>query len=418
MRRTFSPNSARAEAAQAVDDGCDAVGLLQPQLGGAAHQRLALGEAAEQGDERQLVDRQRHLVGLDHRAAERRVADVELGDRLGRPGCPSWGSSSGPTTTAPIRCAMRKKPTRVQLTATPSSTIREPGHEHRGGGVEGDRGGVAGDVDAVDLELVLRVHGQHVALALDAGAGLDQHALGVVAARPRLAHARHARGEQAGEQDAGLDLRRGDRQLVVGAGEAAAGDRQRGEAVLARVEPRAHLPQRLGDAVDRAAADRLVAVEHPDALGLAREPARQQPQQRAGVADVDRAGRLRGRAQPRAADQQVVGARLDDRAERLHRAQRRARVLGVEVAGDLHRVGGHRGEQRGAVRDRLVGRRGERAAQAGRWRGRRTSRPRHREAEAGDQALGLARVARRRRSTARSSRSCCRRRDRAPCRRC
>ena len=151
--------------------------------------------------------------------------------------------------------------------------------------------------------------------------------------------------------------------------EPAAGDGQRGEAALARVEPRAHLPQRLGDAVDGPAADRLVAVEHPDALGLAREPAGQQPQQRARVADVDRAGRLRGRPQPRAADQQVVGARLDDRAERLHRAQRRARVLGVEVAGDLHRIGGHGGEQRGAVRDRLVGRRGERAAQAGRGGG-------------------------------------------------
>ena len=45
----------RAETAQAVDDGGDAVGLLDAQLGGPADDGLALGEAAEQRDERQLV---------------------------------------------------------------------------------------------------------------------------------------------------------------------------------------------------------------------------------------------------------------------------------------------------------------------------------------------------------------------------
>ncbi len=253
---------------------------------------------------------------------------------------------------------------------------------------------------------------------LDAGAGLGQHALGVVAARPGLADAGHARGEQAGEQDAGLDLRRGDGQLVLDPGQAAAGHRQRGEPILARVEPRAHLPQRLGDAVDRAAADRLVAVEDPDALGLPREPARQQPQQRAGVADVDRAGRLRGGPQPRAAEEDLLVADLDDRAERLHRAQRRQRVLGAQVARDLHGVGGHGGEQRGAVGDRLVGRRDERAAQAGggggeEGHGRATVKP-----SPPIRPSASLRVVVARRSTARSSRSCCRRRDRAPCRRC
>ena len=67
-----------------------------------------------------------------------------------------------------------------------------------------------------------------------------------------------------------------------------------GEAALAGVDPRAHLAQRGGDAVDRAAADRLVAVERPLAAGLARQPAGREPHQRARVADVDvRLGRAR-----------------------------------------------------------------------------------------------------------------------------
>ena len=69
-------------AAQAVDDGGDPVGLLDAQLLRAGDDRLALGEAAEQGDQRQLVDRERHLVRLDDRADQRPGGDVELADRL------------------------------------------------------------------------------------------------------------------------------------------------------------------------------------------------------------------------------------------------------------------------------------------------------------------------------------------------
>ena len=37
------------------------------------------------------------------------------------------GSSQSPTTMPPIRWTIRRKPARVQLTPTPSSTRREPG---------------------------------------------------------------------------------------------------------------------------------------------------------------------------------------------------------------------------------------------------------------------------------------------------
>ena len=42
-------------------------------------------------------------------------------------GTPSAGSSSGPTTTPPMRRRMRKKPVRVQFAPMPSMTIRERG---------------------------------------------------------------------------------------------------------------------------------------------------------------------------------------------------------------------------------------------------------------------------------------------------
>ena len=47
--------------------------------------------------------------------------------------------------------------------------------------------------------------------------------------------------------------------------------------------------QRLGHAVHRAAADRLVAVERPLPCALPRQPAGKQAQQCPGVADVDAA---------------------------------------------------------------------------------------------------------------------------------
>src|SRR5205823_4359277 len=45
-------------------------------------------------------------------------------------GTASGFSSKSATITAPIRCAMRKKPQRVQLSATRSRTTRDPGTTH------------------------------------------------------------------------------------------------------------------------------------------------------------------------------------------------------------------------------------------------------------------------------------------------
>ena len=57
----------RAKAPEGGDDGIDAVRFLRSQLGGVADERFTFGEAGEDGDERQFVDRAR-----DERAADGR----------------------------------------------------------------------------------------------------------------------------------------------------------------------------------------------------------------------------------------------------------------------------------------------------------------------------------------------------------
>ena len=117
-----------AERVQRLDDAGDAVGLLHAQLLRAGDDGLALGEAAEQADERQLVDRQRHLVRLDDRArrarpraTSRSLIGSAVGTRRRRARC-----SRSPSTIAPIRWAIVMKPVRVWLTPQPWITRREP----------------------------------------------------------------------------------------------------------------------------------------------------------------------------------------------------------------------------------------------------------------------------------------------------
>jgi hypothetical protein len=139
---------------------------------------------------------------------------------------------------------------------------------------------------------------------------------------------------------------------------------ERRVAPVAGLDLRAHQPERRRDAVDRPPADRAVAVEHEDAPLLRGQPAGQQPHQRAGVADVDRSAWLARLAQPGAAhDDRAVLVLLDERTDRAQRVERRQRVRRPQVVRDPHRLERHPAEQRGAVRDRLVGRRAQLAAQ-------------------------------------------------------
>jgi hypothetical protein len=125
-----------------------------------------------------------------------------------------------------------------------------------------------------------------------------------------------------------------------------------------------HPRQRLDYPVHRAAADRLVAVERPLAAGLAGEPPRGQPQQRARVADVDR--RRPGATQSGAIDHELGALGLDPRPERRDSIERGAGVGRLEVVGDPRPALPHRGDDRGPVGDRLVRGRDDRAAQRAR----------------------------------------------------
>ena len=133
-----------------VDHGRDPVGLLQPQLLRALDDRLALGEAAEQRDERQLVDRERDLV-RGSRASRSAGRGRPRASRAAR--CParrSRGVSSAPVRSAPIRSRMRKNPTRVQLRRHPGHGQPRAGHERGRRHVERGRRRVARDVDRLE----------------------------------------------------------------------------------------------------------------------------------------------------------------------------------------------------------------------------------------------------------------------------
>src|SRR5215204_5946303 len=71
-----------AERGQRLAGRGDAIRLLAPQLGGIADRRLALGETGRQGDQRQLVDRQRDLPTADLGAAQLRGTRANRSDRL------------------------------------------------------------------------------------------------------------------------------------------------------------------------------------------------------------------------------------------------------------------------------------------------------------------------------------------------
>ena len=177
-----------AEPAQALDHAGDAVGLLHAQLLRAAHDRLALGEAAEQGHERQLVDRQRHLLGLDHGPLERAVGDVEVADGLVGDELPD-SSSRSPSTIPRIRRRIRRKPVRVQLTPTSRISRREPGTSTPAATRKAAELGSPGTASSLEQQLVGVRHRHVAAVAVDADAARPAASArcgrGCARARPR-----------------------------------------------------------------------------------------------------------------------------------------------------------------------------------------------------------------------------------------
>ena len=274
----------------------DPVRLLEPQLGGAAHHGLAVGERAEQRHQRQLVDGQRHLVRA-HLGALERPPRPRRARRRGSVSVSVPGSSSSHTTTAPMRSAIRKKAVRVQLRPMPETTTREPGTSMAAATTKAADEGSPGHHHLVELDLV--------------------HLRRRSAGRPRASNGTRARRSMrsvwsrlgAGSttvvepsasipaistQDLTWALATGSAYSMPA--ELGPADGEGRKAPVAGLHARAHRGQRLRHAVHGPAPDRLVAVERPGAARLPGEPAGQQPHQGARVA-----ARRAGRRWPRAA---------------------------------------------------------------------------------------------------------------------
>ena len=194
-----------------------------PELPGPGHHRLALREAAEQRDQRQLVDRHRHLVGVD----PGRVSWPWRATIAPRGSPPSVGSSST-SIAAPIRLRIPSSPIRVGLSPTPSSRTSLPRHDRRGDDGEGRRGEVAGHADPPGLEALDRPDRDPAGRAAAGDGRGPQVRPTRPSRRPPSACARCgpgsaagsvtrglALGQQAGEQHARLHLGARDGQPVV-----------------------------------------------------------------------------------------------------------------------------------------------------------------------------------------------------------
>ena len=305
-----------AEAAQAVDDGRDPVGLLDAQLLRAGDDRLALGEAAEQRDQRQLVDRQRHLVRLDGRADQRAGGDVELGHRLLGGISPGAAVSRSPMTTPPIRSTIRTKPVRVQFALMSVTTIREPLTRIAAAMWNAADDGSPGTWIVAELELVVLGQLDPVAVAGDPAAGAGEQALGVVAARLGLDHRRRAGGQQPRHQHARLDLRRGHRQRVLDPAQRHAVHAERREAVVAG--PRSRRPSARSGRGDRSTGRRRIDSSPSKVHSPPGWPASQPGASRISVPALPTSMCASAAARsPGAADRQRarIGALLDQRAE-------------------------------------------------------------------------------------------------------
>ena len=345
-------------AADRIQRGCrrrDPVGLLDPKLRGAADRRDAVGNAREQGHERQLVDEERHERRLDVGRHELGRPHLDVRDRLaaGKPAAEDADPGPHPLHDREQACAGGVHADVAQRQVRARERGARDDERRR-------RGEVARHVDLPETELLGGRDGHPARAPVDGDARRAQHALGVVTGGDRLDHLGDAAaGEEAGQQNAGLDLGRRDRELVGDRlGPAPSGDADR-RPPAGGLDVHAHPPQRLGDPLHRPRADARVAgqLEHPL---LARQDARKEPDERPRVPDVDRPVRRCEPAQARAVDDEVgLAGLLDLDPERLDRGDRRERVGRGAEPTHMHRAGGDRAQKHRPVADRLVAGYGE-----------------------------------------------------------
>ena len=280
--------------------------------------------------------------GIDRRPLDRALRTSRSATGSSAPNEPS--GSRSPSTIAPIRSRIRRKPARVQLTPTLSSTSRDPrtstpaairnAAEDRSPGTS-----MRSSSSSSALPTTVAVTPPVRSASRRTGrAGAQQHA------------ARCGRGSGAGSitvvpsvsrpasstHDLTCALATGSSYSIPVSGAPWTVNGRKPS--VACLDPGSHLTQRLGDTVNGAAPDRVVSVEREARAVLEREPAREQAHQRARVADVDRSGWQLRVAKAASADQELVVAYLDDRAKLADRRQRRVRVRGVQIVADPDRL--------------------------------------------------------------------------------
>ena len=205
------------------------------------------------------------------------------------------------------------------------------------------------------MQAIGRLDHDAITEGLHRGTRCAQHALRVIARRHLLDHGRRTIGTQPSEQDRGLHL--GGRNLhhVLNALQSGAAGDGNGRRAVRRLDLGAHRAQRLGDALHRTRADRLVAVEDEYPGRLHGADAGEEAHQRAGVLDVDRANRRLEAVKTDTVDGEATKTVIINlHAERAHRLERGAGVGRITPALDLDGTIAQRADQERTMTHGLV----------------------------------------------------------------
>ena len=302
----------------------DAVRLLHDQLLRLPNHRGSVGEAAKQGDKRQLVDGPRNLAALHRHAAQRGGAHHEVGHGFAARLAFFLQLDGGAHPPEDIEQAGARRvdadPLDVELGVGVAGAQHEPG---------GGAGDVAGDSHPERLQAPRPADADGAALSRYGGAHRRKHLLGVVTGGDRFGDARAPLDRQPSQQKRRLHLRARDGHLVLDGSQVPAPDGDGGQGVAAPGgDAGAHAAQRLNDATHGPPSQGVVPRQHAEER-LGRQQPRQEPHRRAAVPAIERVFALVQAVQPRPPDARLRGARgpVDLDPEGGHARRRRAHIV-------------------------------------------------------------------------------------------
>ena len=271
-----------SQTAQLAGGGTNAVGLLDPELGGVADDRLAAGEAGSERDQGQFVDGAGHEVTLDHSAAEARGAHADVRHGFRAPGTLFLQGNVGTHEAEGVQHARARGVDADALYPEMGVWMADGEDQPSSGGRD-----IARHVQAQGLKVARQGPDAHPPAAeIEVGAHRLEHTLSVIAAGGWLLDDGLAVSVECGQGKGGLDLGGGDGRTVVDAFQGTAVDSQRRPGVtLSAGDVGAHETQRLNDAGHGAREEGAVAGEDGEER-LRDEKARQQPDGGTGVAAV------------------------------------------------------------------------------------------------------------------------------------